>query len=86
MGSGLNLHGYLDFTFCDDKNMSMVKQCKKITNYEKIALGILDLLKESYKIRMKRIRYELSLDYENEIEKMLLMLDVESVKRLLCPE
>lgn len=32
---------------------------------------------------MKRIRYELSLDYENEIEKMLSMLDVESIREAL---
>ena len=32
---------------------------------------------------MKRIRYELSLDYENGIEKMLSMLDTESIKEAL---
>lgn len=32
---------------------------------------------------MKRIWYELSLDYENEIEQMLSMLDVESIKEAL---
>lgn len=50
---------------------------------KKTALAILGLVKESYKISMKRIRYELSLDYENEIEKMLSMMDMESVKRAL---
>ena len=50
---------------------------------KKIALSILNLVKESYKISMKRIRYELSLDYENEIEKMLSMLDMESVEKAL---
>ncbi len=38
------------------------------------------MVKESYKISMKRIRYELSLDYEDGIEKMLSLLDIESVK------
>ena len=50
---------------------------------KKIALSILGMVKESYKISMKRIRYELSLDYENEIEKML---DMDSVKKALNPE
>ena len=50
---------------------------------KKIALAILGLVKESYKISMKRIRYELSLDYENEIEKMLSMLDVDTIKGTL---
>ncbi len=50
---------------------------------KKIALAILKLVKESYKISMKRIRYELSPDYENEIEKMLSMLEIESVQKTL---
>lgn len=50
---------------------------------KKIALAILGLVKEDYKISMKRIQYELSLDYENEIEKMLSMLDMESVEKAL---
>ena len=50
---------------------------------KKIALAILGLVKESYKISMKRIRYELSLDYENEIEKMLSMLDMDSISKAL---
>lgn len=53
---------------------------------KKIALAILGIVKESYKISMKRIRYELSLDYENEIEKMLSMLDMENVKKALEPK
>ena len=50
---------------------------------KKIALAILGLVKESYKLSMKRIRYELSLDYENEIEKMLSMLDMDSISKAL---
>lgn len=57
---------------------------KNLQIMKKIALSILNLVKESYKISMKRIRYELSLDYENEIEKMLSMLDMESVKKTLA--
>ena len=56
---------------------------KNLQIIKKIALAILGLVKESYKISMKRIRYELSLDYENEIERMLSMLDMESVKKAL---
>lgn len=59
---------------------------KNLQIMKKIAMGILNLVKESYKISMKRIRYELSLDYESEIEKMMSMLDIESVKKALCPE
>lgn len=44
---------------------------------KKIALAILNLVKESYKMSMKRIRYDLSLDYENRIEKLLSLLSIE---------
>lgn len=83
-GVEVNLHWHLDFTFRDDKNTSMGKTSgKNLQIMKKIVLSILSLVKESYKISMKRIRYELSLDYENEIEKLLSMLDIESVGRAL---
>ena len=40
-------------------------------------------MKESYKLSMKRIRYELSLDYENGVEKMLSMLSPGSIEKAL---
>ena len=56
----------MDFTFKDDKNTSMARTgAKNLQIMKKIVLSILGLVKESYKISMKRIRYELSLDYEN---------------------
>lgn len=85
-GVEVGLHWHLDFTFRDDKNTSMGKtSAKNLQIMKKIVLAILNLVKESYKISMKRIRYELSLDYENEIEKMLSMLDIESVSKVLNP-
>ena len=48
---------------------------------KKIVLAILGLVKESYKLSLKRIRYELSLDYENEVERMLSMIDIENIKK-----
>lgn len=83
-GVEVKLHWHLDFTFGDDKNTSMGKTgAKNLQIMKKIALAILGLVKESYKISMKRIRYELSLDYENEIEKMLSMLDMGSIEKAL---
>lgn len=79
-----NLHWQMDFTFGDDKNTSMAKTgAKNLQIMKKIALSILGLVKESYKISMKRIRYELSLDYENGVEKMLSMLDIDSIEKAL---
>lgn len=78
------LHWQLDFTFRDDKNTSMAKTgAKNLQIMKKIVLSILALVKSSYKLSMKKIRYVLSLDYENEIEKMLSMLDVDSIKEAL---
>ncbi len=83
-GVEVNLHWHLDFTFRDDKNTSMAKTgAKNLQTMKKIALSILSLVKESYKISMKRIRYELSLDYENEVERMLAMLDTDSIEHAL---
>lgn len=74
----------MDFTFRDDKNTSMAKTgAKNIQIMKKIVLAILGLVKESYKLSMKRIRYELSLDYENEVERMLSMIDIENIKKVL---
>lgn len=83
-GVEVNLHWQLDFTFRDDKNTSMAKTgAKNLQIMKKIVLSILRLVKESYKLSMKRIRYELSLDYENGVERMLSMLDIESIKHAL---
>ena len=78
------LHWQLDFTFGDDRMRSMAKTgAKNMQVMKKIVLAILGLVKESYKMSMKRIRYELSLDYENGVEKMLSMLDVGSIREAL---
>lgn len=64
-GIEVNLRWHLDFTFRDDKNRGMEKiEAKNLQIMEKIVLSILSLVKESYKMSMKRIRYELSLNYE----------------------
>ncbi len=78
------MHWQMDFTFRDDKNTSMAKTgAKNLQIMKKIVMSILQLVKESYKISMKRIRYELSLDYENGVEKMLSMLDIDSIRQAL---
>ena len=81
------LHWHLDFTFGDDRMRSMSKTgAKNMQEMKKIVLAILGMVKESYKLSMKKIRYELSLDYENGVEKLLSMLDVESIRKLLKPK
>ena len=78
------LHWQLDFTFKDDKNTSMAKTgAKNLQIMKKIALSVLKLVKESYGLSLKRIRYAISLDYENEVEKIFSMLNAESIKNIL---
>lgn len=79
-----NLHWQLDFTFKDDKNNSMAKTgAKNLQIMKKIVMAMLNIVKSSYKMSMKRIRYELSLDYENETEKLLSMLDFDTLKETI---
>ena len=79
-----NLHWQLDFTFKDDKNTTMDKTgAKNLQQLKKISMAILKLVKESYKLSMKRIRYVLSLNYEEEIEKIFSMLDIDMIKEAL---
>ena len=81
------MHWQMDFTFRDDKNTSMAKTgAKNLQIMKKIVMSILRLVKESYKISMKRIRYELSLDYENGVEKMLSMLDIDCIRQAMEPK
>lgn len=81
------MHWQLDFTFLDDKNTSMARtSARNLQIMKKIVMSILRLVKESYKLSMKRIRYELSLDYENGVEKMLSMLSVDSIEKALEAE
>ena len=78
------LHWQLDFTFKDDKNTSMAKTgAKNLQIMKKIALSVLKLVKESYGLSLKRIRYAISLDYENEVEKIFSILNAESVREAL---
>lgn len=58
-------------------------EAKNLQTMKKIVLPSLALVKSSYKLSMKRIGYELSLDYENGVEKMLSMLDVDGIREAL---
>lgn len=79
-----SLHWQLDFTFKDDKNSSMARTgARNLQTMKKIVMAVLNTVKASYKLSMKRIRYELSLDYENEAERLLSMLDTGAVKEAL---
>lgn len=51
-----NLHWQLDVTFKDDKNTSMAKTgAENLQIMKKIVLSILNIVKASYKLSLKRI-------------------------------
>lgn len=74
----------LDFTFKDDKNTSMAKtSAKNLQIVKKIVLSILNIVKSAYKISLKRIRYELSLDYEKGTEQLFSMLSINAIENAI---
>lgn len=79
-----SFHWQLDFTFRDDANKTQDKKsAKSLQVVKKSVLALLKVVQPLYKMSMKRIRYSLSLDFENEIEKIFSVLDVEKVKAQL---
>ncbi len=79
-----NLHWHLDFVFKDDKNNTMAKTgAKNMQIMKKIVLAILGIVKNSYKLSMTKIRYKLSLNFEDGVEKMLSLLSVQSICKAL---
>lgn len=71
-----NLHAPLDIVFKEDANKTLEK------NGAKIALAILKFVQTYYKKSLNLIRTDLSFDFENEIENILKLLDVENLKPL----
>jgi predicted transposase YbfD/YdcC len=79
-----NLHWMMDFVFHDDKNTTMANTgAKNMQIMKKIVLAVLGIVKESYKMSMPKIRYTLSLSYETEMEKLLSLLSVDTVRQAL---
>ena len=62
------LHWQLDFTFKQDENSTMDKNALfNLQILKKLALAFLNDVKRVYNRSLKRIRFWISLDYENEI-------------------
>ena len=78
-----NLHAPLDIIFKEDKNKTLEKNgAKNLGILRRIALMILKLIQVFYNKSMKLIMYELSLDFENEIENIFKLLKPELIKQL----
>ena len=66
------LHWQMDFTFKSDKNTTVEKKAAyNLQIMKKNALSILSMVKEEYKMSMKKIRFQACLNPEKEVPKML---------------
>ena len=66
------LYWYLDVVFKKDANTSFLKNTQKNLNIvRKFCLSILKLFKEQSKLSMNSIRFVISMDFDNEIEKII---------------
>lgn len=78
-----NLHAPLDIIFKEDKNKTLEKNgAKNLGILRRIALMILKLVQVFYNKSMKLIMYELSLDFENEIENIFKILKPDLINQL----
>ena len=67
-----NLHYYLDMVFKEDDNKSFVNNTQKNLNIiRKFCMALLKKYKEKSKLSMNSIRHLISMDFENEIVKLL---------------
>lgn len=78
------LHWHLDLTFKEDNNKTFEKNSQINLNIiRKFCLSILKLVKDIYGLSLKIIRKYLSMDFENEIEKIFTYLNPKKVKELV---
>ena len=78
-----NLHAPLDIVFKEDANKTLEKNgAKNLGILRRIALAILKFVQTYYKTSLNLIRTNLSFDFENEIENIFKLLDVESLSQL----
>lgn len=71
------MHWQLDVTF-KEKNRTMIKNSQANLNIlRKFALNILKLVKSLYNKSLKLIRFRIGQNFENEIEKIILYLNIE---------
>ena len=66
------LHLYLDMVFCEDRNKCFLGNSQKNLNLiRKFVLALLKRYKTTTKLSMNSIRFNISMDFENEIDNIL---------------
>lgn len=78
-----NLHAPLDIIFKEDANKTLEKNgAKNLGIIRRIALAILKFVQTYYKRSLNLIRTDLSFDFENEIENIFKLLDVDNLNKI----
>lgn len=78
-----NLHAPLDIILKEDANKTLEKNgAKNLGIMRRIALAILKFAQTYYKKSLNLIRTDLAFDFENEIENIFKLLDIDSLKQL----
>lgn len=79
-----NLHAPLDIVFREDSNTTLEKNgAKNLSILKRIALNIIKLVQCFYNISLKLIRYKISMNIEEELEKIFKTINTAQIKSML---
>lgn len=79
-----NLHAPLDIVFREDSNTTLEKNgAKNLSILKRIALNIIKLVQCFYNISLKLIRYKISMNTEEELEKIFKTINTAQIKSML---
>lgn len=79
-----NLHAPLDIVFREDSNTTLGKNgAKNLSILKRIALNIIKLIQCFYNISLKLIRYKISMNTEEELEKIFKTINTAQIKSML---
>ena len=79
-----NLHAPLDIVFKEDDNTTLEKNgARNLSILRRIALNIIKLVQCFYNISLKLIRYKISMNTEEELEKIFKTINTNKIKSML---
>ena len=79
-----NLHAPLDIVFKEDSNTTLEKNgARNLSILKRIALNIIKLVQCFYNISLKLIRYKISINTEEELEKIFKTINTKQIKPML---
>ena len=79
-----NLHAPLDIVFKEDKNTTLEKNgARNLSVLKRIALNIIKLVQCFYNISLKLIRFKISMNTEDELEKIFKIINTSQIKSML---